>query len=85
MDTPNQETSLMKSSRLSASPAQENARLLLEALEQRGEAGLQAELDRIYPGTSGTRIDLNPVMFDEEGRSVGPGYLTPVSFEDNPK
>ena len=40
------------SSRRDIDEAEENVVRCLEALDQRGEEGLQAELDRIYPGTS---------------------------------
>jgi hypothetical protein len=35
--------------------SQMNIERCLRALDQRGEEGLQEELDRIYPGTSGLR------------------------------
>jgi hypothetical protein len=40
--------------------AQENLVRCLEGLDQRGEAGLQEALDRIYPATGLRRVPLGP-------------------------
>jgi len=63
MDTPHQETSPTKSSAPSASHQRpgENLVRCLDALDQKGEAGLQAELDRLYP----------PAPAEDDGRPIG--------------
>lgn len=60
--------------------AQENTLRCIEALDQKGEAGLQEELDRIYPPTSGKKSiflhvtpDRSPVRVPTRRKSPSSG------------
>lgn len=54
--------------------AKENLIRCLDALDQKGETGLEAELDRIYPPASAEddgRPLLHAVIVNDEGQIVG--------------
>lgn len=76
MEAPPRELSHVKFSPPSANqgPAQENLVRCLDALDQKGEAGLEAELDRIYPPASAEDDGhplLHAVIVDDEGQIAG--------------
>ena len=58
--------------------ANRNMKRCLDALEKDGEAGLQKELDRMYPGTTATPLEES--IFDR--RQIEPG-VTVLTLEKN--
>jgi chorismate synthase len=71
--------------------AQMNLERCLEALDTNGEAGLQAELDRLYPGTKASppplqeteRVEIAPGMWATivKGKPLIPTKIPPKEAE----
>jgi hypothetical protein len=78
MATSPQENSPVRSSPPSVNLAQENAWRLLEAQDKGAEAGLQAELNRVYPDHGGRIGNWDPV----DGSEVGLNGLRTINLAD---